>query len=255
MSRTAPRHSFLDHPGPIAFAHRGGTDSAPENTLAAFEAAAALGYRYLETDVHATRDGRLAAFHDPDLKRMAGKSRTIGGMTAAELARLDLDGHGVPLLDDLLEAFPEARFNIDPKTDAAAELLPAVLRRHAVLERVCVGAFSDTRLARLRRELGEGLCTSMGPGEVAKLRFTAYGLPLGNFVAEAAQLPTHWKGLVPLVDASTVTAAHARGLQVHVWTINDEAGMERLLDLGVDGIMTDRTGLLRSVMERRGLWR
>ncbi len=248
------RWPFLDHPGPLAFAHRGGIEAAPENTMAAFEAAVRLGYRYLETDVHATSDGVLAAFHDDTLERVTGGGGRIGDMTWSELRAVRIDGgHSIPQLQDLLEAWPAARINIDPKTDAAARLLPAVLARTGAVDRVCIGSFSGRRLGWLRRTIGVRLCTSMGPLDVARLRLGSLGVPIGGFAAACAQVSTTYRGL-PVADRALVGYAHRLGLQVHVWTINDEAEMTRLLDLGVDGLMTDRPAALKQVLEARGQW-
>ena len=155
----------------------------------------------------------------------------------------------IPLLEDLLGAWPEVRINIDCKSDAAVDALIATLRRTNSLPRVCVGAFSDSRLRRLRKELGSDLCTSLGPMEVALLRF---GL-LRHFSALAAQVPVK-QGPLTIVNQRFIDRAHHAGLHVHVWTIDDAAEMGRLLDLGVDGIMTDRPVVLRQVLESRGVW-
>ncbi|NNG05279.1 MAG: glycerophosphodiester phosphodiesterase [Inquilinus sp.] len=248
------RLPFLDHPLPHAFAHRGGGEEAAENTLEAFEHAIGLGYRYLETDVHATADGVLVAFHDRTLDRLTGRPGRVADLTAAELRSVRIDGrYRIPLLADLLGTWPEARINIDPKTDEAAALLPEALRRAAAIDRVCVGSFSGRRLARLRRRLGPGLCTSMGPADVTRLWLAAKGLPAGRFDAACAQVsPTH-RGLT-IVAPRFLAAAHRRNLPVHVWTINEAAEMHRLLDLGVDGLMSDRPTLLKRVLRERGQW-
>ncbi len=245
---------FLDHPLPIAFAHRGGDEAAAENTMEAFEHAIGLGYVFLETDVHATRDGRLVAFHDDTLDRLAGRPERVEQLTAEEIAALRISGrYRVPLLEDLLAAWPEARLNIDPKSDRAAELLPSALTRTGAIDRVCVGSFSGSRLVRLRRRMGPRLCTSMGPWDVWRLWTAAKGMPIGPFTAGCAQVsPTH-RGLT-IVEPAFVSEAHRRNLQVHVWTINDRAEMSRLLDLGVDGLMSDRPTLLKQVLQERGQW-
>ena len=250
----AHRLPFLDHAGPAAIAHRGGAEEAPENTAAAFQAALDLGYRYLETDAHATADGVLAAFHDDTLDRVTDRGGGIGSLTWDEVGRARVDGQPIPRLDDLLTAWPEARWIIDPKTDAAADLLPGVIERTGAIDRVCVGSFSDRRLARLRGILGPRLCTSMGPWSVLRLRLGSFGLPVGGFDAACVQVSTHWRDRVRIVDRRFLDHARRRNLPVHVWTINDAETMGRLLDLGVDGIMTDRPSLLKSVMAERGLW-
>jgi glycerophosphoryl diester phosphodiesterase len=239
----------LDHPGPIPFAHRGGASDWPENTMPAFEAAVGLGYRYLETDVQATADGVLAAFHDDDLTRTCGRPGRISELAWSEVRTARVGGlEPIPLLTDLLEAFPDARLNIDCKSDASVQPLVDVLRRTNSLERVCLGTFSHRRLVRLRRLLGPGLCTSMSPREVAQ--WLAGRLPAAP---AAAQVPPT-RGRLTVVSRRTVARAARRGVPVHVWTIDDPAEMHRLLDLGVAGIMTDRPAVLRDVLRSRGQW-
>lgn len=251
-------NGYLDHGDVIAFAHRGGTGRHIENTMAAFAEAVSLGYRYLETDVHATVDGKLAAFHDPDLTRIAGLDKLISEMTLADVEALRLAGpdgrtYRIPSLDELLTTWPDARFNIDPKADEAVEPLIRAIREHGATDRVCIGSFSDQRIRTCRKALGPSLCTSMGPRSIGRLRAASVGVPSGTFVDACVQVPPTWRGR-PLVDARFVAAAHARNIAVHVWTINDMAEAERLIDLGVDGIMTDATHDLRSLLIGRNQW-
>lgn len=244
-------HPYLEWDGPIAFAHRGGASDAPENTLPAFEHAVRLGYRYVETDVQVTSDGVLVAFHDDDLRRTCGRAGRISEMPWREVSAARVHGVApIPLLEDLLGTWPDLRVNIDCKSDHAEEALAACLRRCVAHDRVAVGAFDDRRLARLRARVGAGLCTSLGPIGVAALRLALPHRP----PAHAAQVPVR-SGPVPVVDRRFVERAHRRGLHVHVWTVDDPDEMRRLLDLGVDGIMTDRPAVLRSVLESRGQWR
>ena len=250
------RFPFLDWPGPLAFAHQGAhfDGVAGENTMASFEAAVSLGYRYLETDAHATSDGVLVAFHDDHLDRLTDRSGLIARLPWAEVkAALVRGRHQIPLLEDLLTAWPDVRINIDPKHDAAVEPLVDLVRRTGTVDRVCIGAFSDTRLARVRAELGDRVCTSMGPRQVGRLLAASRGLPAGRFTAACVQIPVRSRG-VPLVTPRFVGAAHRRELPVHVWTINDATEMHRLFDLGVDGIMTDRPDVLKAVLSERGDW-
>jgi glycerophosphoryl diester phosphodiesterase len=243
-------HPFLEWPGPIPFAHRGGAGDHPENTMPAFAHAIELGYTYLETDVHATNDGVLVAFHDPDLSRTCDRPGSIGDLSWREVSSARVDGtEPIPRLDDLLEAFPEARINIDCKADRAVAPLVDALRRHDVLDRVCIGSFSDRRLRRLRAELGERLCSSFGPFQVASL-LGAGRVPWGG---QVAQVPPRW-GRIDVVTERTIRTARRRGFQVHVWTIDEHREMHRLLDLGVDGVMTDRPAVLKSVLEERNAW-
>jgi len=246
--------SFLDHPTTLAFAHRGGASDAPENTMPAFEAAVALGYRYLETDVHLTADGVLLAFHDDHLDRVTDRTGEIAKLPYAVVTEARVDGREpIPTLEDLLGAWPDVRVNIDPKHDESVDTLAEVVRRTDSVGRVCIGAFSDKRLERIRGILGPNLCTSLGPKGVARLRGASYHLPAGQLPAACVQVPHRAKGLT-LVDERFVATAHDRGLQVHVWTIDDPAEMTELLDLGVDGIMTDRPTVLREVLQSRDDW-
>ncbi|MEQ9642024.1 MAG: glycerophosphodiester phosphodiesterase [Alphaproteobacteria bacterium] len=229
-------------------------DGAPENTMAAFAHAVELGYRYVETDVHATADGVLLAFHDDKLDRVTDRVGVIAELPYAEVKLARVDGtHPIPTFDELLNAWPDLRLNIDPKADNAEGPLIEALQRADALDRICIGSFSGARLGRLRAALGPGLCTSMGPWDVARLRFASWGLPTGRFAANCAQVPEKGYG-IHLPDRAFVRAAHARGLKVHVWTINDEASMRRLLDVGVDGIVSDETKLLKRVLQERGQW-
>jgi glycerophosphoryl diester phosphodiesterase len=246
--------AFFDHDGPLAFAHRGGASEAPENTMPAFAAAVALGYRYLETDVHVTADGVLLALHDEELDRVTDRTGRIRDLPYREVAKALIDGREpIPRLDELFEAFPDARVNIDCKHDSAVDALVDTIERTGTHDRVCLAAFSDRRLGRLRAKLGPDVASSLGPKGIARLRGASYGLPSGRFAAGCAQVPPG-RGPIPLVDARFVAAAHQRGLQVHVWTIDEPDQMRALLDLGVDGIMTDRPAVLKDVLVERGQW-
>src|SRR5438552_14368642 len=178
----SPRWPFLDHPGPIPFAHQGGASDFPENTMRAFQHAVGLGYRYIETDVHATIDGVLVAFHDDTLDRVTDRRGVIGELRWADIsdARVGDGDDGISRLEDLLGTWPDVRVNIDPKHDASVTPLVEVLTRTAAFDRVCVGAFSGRRLARFRRLTRDRVCTSLGPGEVARLRASSYGVPVGR---------------------------------------------------------------------------
>ncbi|MFM9552790.1 MULTISPECIES: glycerophosphodiester phosphodiesterase [Streptomyces] len=249
------RHPYLDHPGPIAFAHRGGAADGLENTMAQFRRAVESGYRYIETDVHASRDGRLVAFHDATLDRMTDGAGRIADLMWKEISHARVAGvEPVPLFEELLEEFPDVRWNIDVKAEPALHPLLNLIARTESWDRVCVGSFSESRVARARRLAGPRLATSYGTSGVLGLRLRSWGVPATvRRSAVAAQVPESHAG-VPVVDHRFVRAAHARGLQVHVWTVNEPQRMHRLLDLGVDGIMTDHIDTLREVLEDRGTW-
>jgi glycerophosphoryl diester phosphodiesterase len=257
----AAHFPYLDAPAPIAFAHRGGAGSAggdptTENTLEAFRRAVDLGYRYLESDVHATRDQVPVLFHDPTLDRLAGRTGAIAQLTWRDLATIRIGGAAaIPRLADALGSWPQIRFNLDIKSDQAVEPAVRVLTAAAATDRVLLASFSDARLARLRRLIGPRVPTSLGWREVARLRLASIaGLPLRLPPSVvAAQVPAGVRG-IRLVDTRFVSRAHRLGLQVHVWTVNDPHQMRHLLQLGVDGIMTDRLETLRGVLRERGQW-
>ncbi|HLL33591.1 MAG TPA: glycerophosphodiester phosphodiesterase [Streptomyces sp.] len=252
---TRVRHPYLDHPGPIPFAHRGGAADGLENTVLQFRRAVETGYRYIETDVHATRDGKLVAFHDATLDRVTDGAGRIADLPWAEVRQARVAGREpVPLFEELLETFPEVRWNVDLKAESALHPLLNLIARTDSWDRICVGSFSEARVVRAQRLAGPRLATSYGTRGVLNLRLRSWGVPAAlRRSAVAAQVPESQSG-IQVVDHRFVRAAHARGLQVHVWTINEPERMHRLLDLGVDGIMTDHIDTLRKVMEDRGLW-
>ena len=250
---------FLDDGGPLlAFAHRGGARHPDllgrENTMVAFRHAWALGYRYLETDVHLTRDGVLVAFHDALLDRVSDGVGSIADLDTTALARVRVAGEEVPSLAEVVDAFPEARFNLDLKADAVVEPLATFVLERGLHDRVLVGSFSSRRLHRFRALVGPRVPTSAAPLEVA-----AYVVLPGRLAhrlaprVAALQVPHRVQGL-PVASARLVRRAHAVGVQVHVWTVDDPDEMRLLLDRGVDGLMTDRTDVLASVLGVRGLW-
>lgn len=247
-------HPFLAQSTPIPFVHRGGPTGLPENTLVAFERAYVLGFRYFETDVHATSDGVLVAFHDRSLRRLTGERTAIAHLSADEVSRVRVEGEPVPLLAELMSAFPDVHFNIDPKSDAAVRPLTRQLRHGRERSRVCVGSFSDERLRWLRAALGPTLCTGASPREIAQAKWAVQRrrrLPAHDY--NVLQLPV---GLprFPLVDQRMMDTAHDSGVPVHVWTVNEPAEVHRVLTLGVDGVMSDDAVELRRVFVERGLW-
>lgn len=247
-------------PGFIPMAHRGGalltSNLGIENTLTAFKNAVDLGYRYLETDVHATRDGSLVAFHDPDLGRVTDNQGKIAELTLADVRAVPVgDAEAVPTLDELLDAFPEARFNIDLKAPGAVPLLAETITRHSALDRVCVGSFSRSRLRRFRSLL-PGTATSASPAEIVAMSAGRVRRRRpGHDVVFQVPMTHHFGPVtVPIVTPRTIRAVHAAGRKIHVWTIDDAELMHRLLDWGVDGIITDRPDLLKAVLHTRGMW-
>ncbi len=224
--------------------------------MAAFKRAVDEGFRYLETDVQTTADGRLVVFHDAVLDRVTDARGPLSHCTWDHLHRVRVAGtHPIPAFEDLLElmrAHPDVRLNVDAKTDAAVTPLAQALEESGLADRVCLAAFADSRLARLQALLGPDVATSLGPRRIARLALTS-GRGRKPPAAVAVQVPPRLRGWT-VVPGILLSAAHRAGLEVHVWTINEPAQMHTLLDAGVDGIMTDRPDLLRQVLQERGSW-
>ncbi len=252
----ADRGYFSPAP-PRVLAHRGLALEAPENTLLAFLHAVNAGVTHIETDVHASADGVAMVSHDPDLTRVAGRDVRVAQLTAAELRRVQLgQGQGYCSLADALDAFPETRFNIDVKSaDAIPGTIKAVTDLGAT-DRVLIGSFSTKRRLAVVREL-PGVATSISAGGALPAAHAARAgavRMLTRLLAgvDAVQLPTRVAG-APITTPRAIRNFHAAGVEVHIWTINDPTEMVRLLDAGVDGIVTDRADLaLPLVADRRG---
>jgi len=253
---------------PLAISHRGGAGLWPENTMEAFSRTVEMGYRWIETDLHVTADGVVVCHHDPTLERTTDGRGEVAKLEWKALQELDAGythlpaqgfpfrGRGIriPSLEEVAHSFPDLHMVLELKADHTEEPLLRLIRRTGISDRVIVASFSDARLARVRALSEGGIATSTGEEEVARLVKAAWLGRSARTDNVALQIPAR-SGLVPLVTRRTVRAYHRMGLQVHVWTIDRPGLMERLLDRGVDGIMTDRPDLLREVFERRGLWR
>ena len=245
---------FLEHAGPIPFAHRGGAGNFPENTLSAFQNAVDMGYKYLETDVHSSRDGEVFAFHDDSLERVTGHVGKISDLTSKEISKIQIDGFAkIPTLSELLESFPNAKINIDPKADSVVAPLINLLKVTNSVDRVCIGSFSDRRITEIRKELGSELCVSAGPKAVIKFLAGKFSFFRSKTNYHCLQVPQR-SGPVKIVTPDFVEKAHLRGLQVHVWTVDDYKEMNDLLDMGVDGLMTDEPAILKNVLLERNQW-
>jgi glycerophosphoryl diester phosphodiesterase len=260
--------AVLDPPGSVlAMAHRGGAlhpdIPGAENTLHAFRHAVALGYRYLETDVHTTSDGVLVAFHDASLDRVTDSVGLLADLTAEEvsLARIRTE-HPVPTMVELLEEFPDCRFNIDLKSAGAVASLADLLARTSAEDRVCVGSFSRSRIQEFRKATAGRVATAAAPSEVLSVLFR---LPLRRSGPAVLQVPwRHKRRRLTVTTPAFVRRAHRAGLHVHVWTgeessqwvaIDDRQSLHTLLDMGVDGVITDRTDVLKEVLIERGQWK
>ncbi|MBA3905465.1 MAG: glycerophosphodiester phosphodiesterase [Pseudonocardiales bacterium] len=259
-------HPYLAGPRPRAYAHRGwhtGDLAGCENTLAAFTKAVDEGFAYLELDVHASADGVAVIHHDSRLDRTTDATGRLDAQTAAQLEKVRVHGREpIPQLEQVLAALPDTRFTIELKSAAVVAPTLAVLERADAWDRVCLGGFEQTWLDAARRGGGERLCTSMAKRDALALRSRAWldalpaplsCLPSLPLAGDIAHVPVA-AGPIRVVDARLLRTAHERGLEVHVWTINRPDRMRQLLDLGVDGLLSDRPDLLREVLRERGQW-
>jgi glycerophosphoryl diester phosphodiesterase len=236
----------------IAWAHRGGAllpdNVGIENTIRAFRNAVDLGYTYLETDVHASRDGVLYAFHDANLLRMTGRAARISELSSKEIDALRVDEREpLPRIADLLEEFPNCFFSIDVKSDDAVDLAIEEFTRLGIIDRLLIGAFDHRRIGRLRAGL-PGVLSALSQREIATM---LAGGPVPR--RTCASVPVSWRG-VRVITPRFLARARRRSIPVYAWTIDAAAEMTRLLDAGVDGIMADQIDDLREVLVARGQW-
>ncbi|MFC3300891.1 glycerophosphodiester phosphodiesterase [Arthrobacter agilis] len=259
------RYPYLDHRvvagrarSPIGFSHRGFAPEGDENTMAAFQRAVELGFRYLEIDVRASSDGQVMVFHDEDLARVTDGTGPIADRTAAELSALRVGGGGgVPTLAEVLLRWPGLRLNIDVKSDDCVRPFAELVNRLAAHDRVLVASFSDRRRRRVLRLLDRPTASSAGMMVNALVKLSA---PLGLAApiargagVQALQVPERHRG-IRVVTPAFVARCHAAGVQVHVWTINERRDMDRLLDLGVDGLVSDAADVLATCLRERSAW-
>ena len=246
---------------PIVVAHRGGAGECPENTAEAFLTMVERGFRYLETDARATLDGVAVLSHDATLDRTAGVGGKVRGYTWRELARVrGREGRPAAMrVDEAFERHPDAVFNIDAKSDDVAAPLARAIREAGAQSRVCVASFSERRLRRLRGEL-PGAASSLGIGAIARIvaaSRTRTGAARRRLLkdlpeAQVAQVPLSFRG-VPVLTERFVASAHEAGIAVHAWTIDDVDVAARLLDMGVDGVITDVPTAMYEGLRERGL--
>jgi glycerophosphoryl diester phosphodiesterase len=223
--------------------------------MRAFEHAITLGYRYIETDVQATNDGELLAFHDARLDRVTDQSGAVADLSWDRVRQARVAGsEPIPRFAELLATWPDVRINVDCKQANAVEPLIAAVRAAKATDRICVSGFDHGRLRYLREALGPGLCTSMSPREILQARLASLsGRPIAARHVGCVQVPVRQSG-IPIVDRRFIACARRAAIPVHVWTIDDPLEMNRLLDLGVDGLMTDRPTVLRGVLQARAQW-
>lgn len=250
---------------PIAAAHRGSRELWPENTMPAFQGAVDLGFTWIETDLHLTSDGVLVTFHDDTLDRCTDQSGQIGERSTSELQSVNA-GHGfsidddypnrdervpIPTLEEVVTSFPAANFILDMKAPGLERHLVEFILRNSLQDRVIVGSFNDGRIKTFRHLTRGQVATSSGPLETIKVRAKSWVRRPARTLADVFQVPV--KRGIRVVDTAFITSAHKADKYVHVWTINERVEMERLLDLGVDGLITDRPDTLAEVFQDRGL--
>jgi len=241
---------------PLAIAHRGGAALAQENSLVAFGLASGLGLRYLETDVRVTSDGHLVCFHDERLERVTSATGPVQSKSLTELRALRInDIEPIPTFDEALDAFPDQCFTVDPKDRAGLGALVKCLQRRGVAERVCIAGAWDGWLAQVSREVPE-VSTALGWRSLTALLMcarTGVRPPRALATAPFAHVPVKL-GRIPIFVERLVVMSHEIGVRVVTWTVDDPVLMARLLDAGVDAIITDRPDLLRDVLVSRDQW-
>ena len=240
-------HPYLKTPGVAISAHRGGSMEAPENTLESFKYSLELGCAYIETDVQLSSDGIPYIFHDDDLSRLLGKDVAFNSLHSSEIQNLKLfESFDIPTLETALKTFPDALFQIDLKTDEVAIPAMKIIETLEAFDRVCIASFSSKRLARIN-EMYPHVCLSMGPKEILKLLLASYGLYKKKVPGNCLQVPIYQYG-IKLVTKRFIQYVQNIGLKIHVWTINDKNQMQQLINLGVDGIITDRPKALKDLL-------
>ena len=246
-------HPFFEGFQFFGFIHRGGAKEATENTLEAFQHSADMGFKFMETDIQGTKDGEVVIFHDHDLSRMADINKEIKELTYKEIKQIELVGGGrIPSLNELLTSFPNLRFNIDFKTFNTIEKGVEIIKENKAISRVCLASFSSSRLKKIRKLAGPDCCSSMSQLEVVYQLMKSINLPSPQVNGFCAQVPTSQWG-IPIVTRRFIDYAHKKNKFVHVWTIDTESEMEKLIELGVDGLMTDRPSVLYRVMKKKNL--
>jgi len=259
--------SLDNWPAPVGIAHRGSRQLWPENTMEAFSHAVALGFRHLETDLRITADGVLVCFHDHTVDRTTEATGPVSEFTFSDLSALDAgfrhrspDGHVfrgegvcVPSFEEAVTTLKDVSFVLDLKTAGMAEALTEMINDLGLHDRLIVGSFSDERLEEFREVAGGNVPTSTGSVLTRSWLIASRVGRGGGGEASALQIPTHMRG-VRVVNEKLVETAHKHGLQVHVWTVNDPSEMEALLELGVDGLITDRPDILKDLLVARDQW-
>ena len=239
--------SYLNYSGVAVLAHRGGSFESFENTIESFYYSQSLGCKFIETDVQISSDGIPYIFHDETLTRLLGKNDVFSNLDSSEIEDLRIfESHKIPRLDETLQTFPDMCFQIDVKTDEVAMPALEVIHKCRAEDRVCIASFNSPRLSRVNSKYPE-ICLSMGPNEVSKMLLSSFGLYKKTIIGDCLQVPMYYYG-IKVVTKRFVDFVHSKGLKICVWTINDEKTFKKLIDIGVDGIITDKPKLLFQVL-------
>ena len=231
------------------FVHRGNSVNFTENTLEAFQDAVNLGYEYIETDLRMTKDGEVVTFHDESIFRVSGEHKNICDLTYEELKNIPLKKGGhIPRFSEVMEQFPDTKFNVDLKINGLVNKVANILDSHNAYNKICIASF-DTKRLRAFKKLRDQACISMGILDVIFLKLFKYLIS----TVDCIQIPLHWKG-IKVLDNNLIKTAHSKDLKIHVWTINSQDIMESLINMNVDGIMTDDAELLKNVCSKANLF-
>ena len=238
----------------MAFAHRGGTEFAPENTYEAFSSAVSIGYKYLETDVHPNADNKLMAFHDSSVDRVTNYKGKICNFTSSELKKIKVkEKFQIPFLEDLIESFSKSFFSIDMKSDQSVKPLIKLIKSMNAVDRVCFASFSQDRLDYVRDEFDNKCITSMGPREIIKTKISSIINFKHKIIPKISSLPIS-RYRIKLLNKRHINFLKSLNIKVIAWTINDVEAINKLIDLGVDGIMTDNISVLKKILIKKNIW-
>ena len=231
------------------FVHRGNSVNFTENTLEAFQAAIDLGYKYIETDLRMTMDGEIVTFHDENIFRVSGEDKNICDLTFSELTNIPLiKGGHIPKLTEVMEQFPDTRFNMDLKNKGIVNKVAKVIDSHNAYDRICIASFNTKTLKEFKKIRNQA-CISMGILDVIFFKF--FKILISS--VDCIQIPLNWNG-IKVLDNNLIKNAHSKNLKVHAWTINSQETMESLINMKIDGIMTDEAALLKNVCSKVNLF-
>ena len=242
--------SYLNYSGVAVLAHRGGSFESFENTIESFYYSQSLGCKFIETDVQISSDGIPYIFHDETLTRLLGKNDVFSNLDSSEIEDLRIfESHKIPRLDETLQTFPDMCFQIDVKTDEVAMPALEVIHKCRAEDRVCIASFNSSRLSKVNNKYPE-ICLSMGPNEVGKMLLSSFGLYKKTIMVDCLQVPMYYYG-IKVVTKRFIDFIHSKGLKICVWTINDEKTFRKLIEMKVDGIITDKPKFLYEVLNSK----